>query len=201
MKHFKLIFMKYLTPVLFLIMISLISGCAEMTGFSRSKARRGIGYDALDLTIGALPVWNSLNPDQNKYPGLTGTLYNYHFYKSIEPMAACSNKKLDLLLICGPPGFSPEIKVLSGILEKSCSRRKLLPFPVQAACPPQPVKFKWPLLSAVLYTRNLGLNGKYINGIPVYPRQLENPLFLQRDLQILATHYLTILRKFCKTRI
>jgi hypothetical protein len=56
MKHFKLIFMKYLTPVLFLIMISLISGCAEMTGFSRSKARRGIGYDALDLTIGALPV-------------------------------------------------------------------------------------------------------------------------------------------------
>jgi len=49
----------------------------------------------------------------------------YHFFKSIEPVAAAPNKKFDILLVCEPPGFSPEIKALSGYSGKELFRKNV----------------------------------------------------------------------------
>ncbi len=107
------------------IILLSMAGCAgDMLGASRSEAGRGTGYDTLDLSIGVLPVSGSLNPDQNMYPGLAAAMDRYHFFKSIEPVAAAPGRKFDLLLVCDPPGFAPEIKVRSGYSGKELFRKK-----------------------------------------------------------------------------
>ncbi len=108
------------------VLVFYLFGCAgDMTGMGRSEAGRGTGYATLDLTIGVLPVSGSLNPDQNMHPGLAGALDSYHFFKSIEPVASAPNRKFDLLLVCEPPGFAPEMKVLSGYSGKELFRKKV----------------------------------------------------------------------------
>jgi hypothetical protein len=109
------------------LVFCLLTGCAgEMTGMSRSEAGRGTGYATLDLAIGVLPTAGSLNPDQNLYPGLARAMDRYQFFRSIEPVAANPGKKFDLLLVCEPPGFSPEIKVLSGYSGKELFRKNIV---------------------------------------------------------------------------
>jgi hypothetical protein len=92
----------------------LLSGCL----MTRSEAGRSAGYDTIDLTIGVLPVSGSLNPEQNMFPGLARAMNQYGRFKSIEPAAAHPEKKFDLLLMCGPPGFAPDIKLVSGYTGK-----------------------------------------------------------------------------------
>jgi len=112
--------------ILAVVILFTISGCAgDMTGVSRSQAGRGTGFDTLDLTIGVLPTSGSLNPDQNMYPGLASAMDRFQFFKSIEPVAAAPNKKFDILLVCEPPGFAPEIKALSGYSGKELFRKKI----------------------------------------------------------------------------
>ncbi|MDD5169943.1 MAG: caspase family protein [Syntrophales bacterium] len=113
--------------ILSFVILFTIAGCAgDMMGTSRSQAGRGTGFDTLDLTIGVLPTSGSLNPDQNMYPGLASAMDRYQFFKSIEPVAAAPNKRFDLLLVCEPPGFAPEIKVLSGYSGKELFRKKIM---------------------------------------------------------------------------
>ncbi|MCX5795127.1 MAG: caspase family protein [Elusimicrobia bacterium] len=100
-----------------------LSGCGLQT---RGAAGVSQGYDALDLTIGVLPIGVSLNQSQNMFPGVAAAMDRYQLFRSIEPSAASPNKKFDLLMIVGEGVFAPEVKVVSGYSNKELFREKVM---------------------------------------------------------------------------
>jgi len=106
---------------LFCMTALLWCGCLQ----TRMEAGRGTGFDTVDLSVGVLPVSGSLNPDQNMYPGFAGAIDAYGFFKVVEPVASTRDKKYDLLLAADPPGFAPEIRVVSGYSNKLLFKKKI----------------------------------------------------------------------------